>query len=99
MQITDILRGPGGNHEFTRVLGAAGVAVYILAANVFEAWTIWGQGKSFDVVSYCAAFPTGLGVAIAAVATAAAHKDKTAAVAQVTRETGTMPVPAPPSAS
>lgn len=87
----NILRGIGGDLEWTRVLGGAGVAVYIVAANGFEAWTVFWQGKAFDVVSYCAAFPTGLGVAIAAIATAAAQKDKTVATAQVVRDTGALP--------
>jgi hypothetical protein len=71
VKITNILRGIGGEFEWTRVFGAAGVAIYIIAANGFEAWTIFYQGKPFDVTAYCLAFPTGLGAAIAAIATAA----------------------------
>ena len=97
MKITNILKTVSGDFEITRVLGAAGVAVYIFAANGFQAWTIFWQGKEFDVVAYCAAFPAGLGVAIAAVVTAAAHKDKQAAITTVVRDTGTLPVNAPPA--
>jgi hypothetical protein len=91
VSIVNILKGVNGSYEFTRVLGAAGVAIYIVAANGFEAWTIFGQSKPFDVVAYCAAFPTGLGVAIAAIATAAGQKDKAVAAAQTIQDTGSMP--------
>ena len=96
MKITNILRSVAGDFEITRVLGSIGVAVYIVAANGFTAWTVFVQDKPFDVVAYCAAFPTGLGVAIAAIVTAAAHKDKTLAVAQTVRETGAMPAESKP---
>ena len=91
MILTNILKGINGEFEYTRVLGAIGVAVYIIAANGFEAWTVFGQGKPFDVVAYCAAFPSGLAVAIGVIATAAAHKEKTAAVAQTIKDTGALP--------
>jgi hypothetical protein len=91
VNITNILKGVTGQFEITRVLGAAGVAVYIIGANVFEAWTVFYQGKPFDVVAYCAAFPTGLGVAIAVIAEAAGRKDKAVAVAKITQDTGALP--------
>jgi len=91
VSLVNILKGVNGSYEFTRVLGASGVAVYIIGAHVFEAYTIFGQGKPFDVVAYCAAFPTGLGVAIAAIATAAGQKDKAVAAAQTIQDTGAMP--------
>ena len=84
MKILNILRGIGGEFEINRVLGASGVAVYILAANGFEAWTVFVLGKEFDVVAYCAAFPAGLGVAIGAIAGAVAIKDRNVAVAKAT---------------
>lgn len=87
----NILRGIGGDFEITRVLGAAGVAVYIVAANGFEAWEVFHLAKAFDITAYCLAFPTGLGAAIAAVSTAAGFKDKAVAAAQVTRDTGALP--------
>ena len=96
MNITNILKGITGQFEITRVLGAAGVAIYIIAANGFEAWTVFHLGKPFDVIAYCAAFPTGLGVAIAVIAEAAGRKDKAVAAATITRDTGALPVqPAP----
>jgi hypothetical protein len=91
VKITNILRGIGGEFEWTRVFGAAGVAIYIIAANGFEAWTIFYQGKPFDVTAYCLAFPTGLGAAIAAIATAAGQKDKAVASAQTVQDTGALP--------
>lgn len=84
MQITNILRGIGGEFEITRVLGAIGVAIYIAAANAFESYEVFWLGKDFDVVAYCTAFPTGLGVAIAVISTAAGVKDRNVALAQKT---------------
>jgi hypothetical protein len=89
--ITNVLKGIGGEFEWTRVFGAAGVAIYIVAANGFEAWTVFYQGKAFDVTAYCLAFPTGLGAAIAAIATAAGQKDKAVASAQTVQDTGSLP--------
>lgn len=89
--IRNILKGLNGEYEYTRVIGAVGVIVYIAGANIFEAWTVFGQGKPFDVVAYCAAFPSGLAIAIGVIATAASQKDKTSAVAQTIRDTGAMP--------
>lgn len=81
----NILRGIGGELEITRVLGASGVAVYIVAANGFEAWEVFHLAKTFDITAYCLAFPTGLGAAIAAVSAAAGFKDKAVAAARVTQ--------------
>lgn len=91
MNISNVLKGVGGQFEWTRVFGAVGVAIYIIAANGFEAWTVFYQGKPFDVTAYCLAFPSGLGVAIAAIATAAGQKDKAVASAQTVRDTGALP--------
>lgn len=96
MKIANILKGITGQFEITRVLGSFGVIVYIVAAHVFVAWTVFHQGKPFDVVAYCAAFPAGLAVAIGIIATAAGHKDKTIAVAQTVRDTGAMPTETKP---
>lgn len=81
----NILRGIGGDFEITRVLGAAGVAVYIVAANGFEAWEVFYLAKAFDITAYCLAFPTGLGAAIGAVGFTAGQKDKAVATAKVTQ--------------
>jgi hypothetical protein len=81
----NLLRGITGEFEITRVLGAGGVAIYIVGAHVFEAYTVWGLGKPFDITAYCLAFPTGLGTAIAAVGFTAGQKDKAVATAKVTQ--------------
>lgn len=94
--ITNILRGISGNFEITRVLGVTGVTAYIVGAHIFEAWTVFGEGKPFDAVAYCASFPTGLGVAIGIIAEAAGRKDKAVAAATITQNTGALP--AQPSA-
>jgi hypothetical protein len=86
-----MLKGIGGEYEINRVLGAAGVSVYIIAAPAFEAWEVFRLGKEFDVVAFCAAYPGGLGVAIGAIAGAVAVKDRNVAVARVTQDTGAAP--------
>lgn len=91
MSVTNILKGITGQFEITRTLGAAGVAVYIVAVQVFVGYTVWGLGKPFDVVAYCTAFPAGLAVAIGIIAEAAGRKDKAVAAAQVVKDTGALP--------
>lgn len=93
MSITNVLKGITGQFEITRVLGAIGVAVYIVGAHVFVGWTVFHQGKPFDVVAYCAAFPTGLAVAIGIISEAAGRKDKAVAAAVTVQETGQLPTP------
>lgn len=84
MPLKSILQSPTGSYEWTRVLGALGVLVYILLANLFEAWSILHDHKAFDITAYCLAFPTGLGAAIAAIGVASGAKDKAMAQAQAT---------------
>lgn len=91
MSITNILRGIGGEFEIIRTLGAGGIGAYIIGANVFQAYTVWGLGEKFDIIAYCAAFPAGLGVAIGAVAGASAVKDRNVAVAKTVQDTGARP--------
>lgn len=91
MKILNILRGLGGEFEITRVLGSIGVAVYIVGTHVFVGWTVFHLNKPFDVVAYCAAFPSGLAIAIGVIATAAGAKDKAVAAAQTVRDTGALP--------
>jgi hypothetical protein len=93
----NFLRGIGGDFEITRVLGASGVAIYIIGANGFEAYEVFWAHKAFDLVAYCAAFPTGLGVAIAAIAGAASVKDRNVAVAKTVQDTGAMPTQSTPA--
>lgn len=91
MNWLNIIRGIGGEPEIIRTLGALGVLSYIIAGIGFTGWTVFGQGHEFDIVAFCAAYPTGLGVAIAAIAGSNALKDRNVAVAQVTRNTQTTP--------
>lgn len=77
------LKGIGGESEIIRLLGAAGVSVYIVATPGFVIWSMV-QGHTFDLVAFCAAYPTGLGVAIGAVAGAVAVKDRNVATARIT---------------
>lgn len=83
MNISQALKGIGGEYEINRLLGAAGVSVYIIAAPSFVAWNM-SRGVAFDLIAFCAAYPAGLGVAIGAVAGAVAVKDRNVATARVT---------------
>lgn len=98
MNITNILKGISGQFEITRTLGALGVLIYLVGVQVFVGWTVFHQGKPFDVVAYCTAFPAGFAVAIGVIAEAAGRKDKAVAAATITRDTGALPVQ-PPSAT
>lgn len=98
MQITSILRGIGGEFEITRVLGSAGVASYILVANGLMIYECWYLQKAFDIIAYCAAFPAGLSVAVAAVGITAGVKDRNVAAANTVTNTGSQPaIPPAPS--
>lgn len=77
-----MLKGIGGEYEINRVLGASGVAAYILSVPLFVGYRVFALGKDFDVVAFCAAYPTGLGIAIGAIAGAVSLKDRNVAVAQ-----------------
>ena len=84
----------GSNNEFEaiRLLGAAGIASFIVCANGFQAWNM-ALGRPFDVTLYCTMFPAGLGGVLIAVAKAAEWKDKGVASAKVIAQTGAVPTP------
>jgi len=84
VSLTNILRGPLGDFEINRVVGAFGASAYIVCANSFMAYDVLWLGKGFDVTAYCLAFPTGLGVAVAAIAGAVSVKDRNVAKARIT---------------
>lgn len=83
MKLLNALKGISGEFEINRVLGASGVSVYIVSAPAFVAWNM-AKGREFDVVAFCAAYPTGLGLAIGAIAGAVAIKDRGVATARLT---------------
>lgn len=97
MKIFDILKGIGGEFEINRVLGAAGVGTYIIAAPAFQLSEML-RGGHFDVVAFCAAYPTGLGVAIGALAGAVSLKDRNVATAIQTRDGTNAPAEPQPNA-
>lgn len=80
--ISNALRGIGGEFEINRVVGAFGATSYILGANGFVAWDVLHIGHSFDITAYCLAFPAGLGVAVGSIAGAVALKDRNVAAAK-----------------
>lgn len=82
--ISQALRGIGGEFEVNRVVGALGATAYVIGAHSFVAYDVMVLGNSFDLTSYCLAFPTGLGVAVGSIAGAVALKDRSVATARVT---------------
>lgn len=92
--ILDALKGISGQFELNRVVGAFGGIAYVLGAHIFVGWNMV-KGREFDLIAYCAAFPTGLGVVVGAIAGAVAWKDKGVATAKVMEQTGAIPVAAP----
>ena len=93
MKILAMLKGLSGEFEINRVLGALGVGTYIFTAAGFQWWEL-RHGGHFDVVAFCAAYPTGLGVALGAVAGAVSLKDRNVATALQTRNAAqAAPVP------
>ena len=77
----DIFKGSAGTYEVNRFVGGVGVLVYVAAVPAFQAWNM-AEGRPFDVVAFCAAYPTGLGLAIGAIAGAVAIKDRQVAKAK-----------------
>ncbi len=96
--LTNALKGIGGEFELNRVVGAVGGIIYIIGAQVFVAWNM-ANGKEFDLIGYCAAFPGGLAVIVGSIAGAVAWKDKGVASAKIIEQTGAIPTkpPAGPS--
>lgn len=84
LNILDALKGVGNQFEINRVVGAVGSLAYIVGANAFVAWGMY-RGAAFDVTAYCLAFPSGLGVAVGAIAGAVAIKDRGVAAAKATQ--------------
>ena len=92
--LTAALKGIGGAYEINRLVGALGDTAYIVGAHTFMAYNVMWEGREFDITAYCLAFPTGLGVAVGAIAGAVAWKDQKVANAKVTEQTGAIPSPA-----
>lgn len=92
--LSNALRGIGGEYEINRLVGAFGGVSYIVGAHAFIAWHM-ARGGEFDLIAYCAAFPGGLGVAVASIAGAVAIKDRNVASAKVIEQTGAVPAPPP----
>ena len=92
--ITAALRGIGGEFEINRVVGAFGGITYVIGAQVFVAWNM-AEGREFDLIAYCTAFPAGLAAVVAAIAGAVGWKDQKVAAAKITERTGAIPVAAP----
>ena len=92
--LSNALRGIGGEFEISRVVGALGGATYVIGAHAYVAWNM-AEGREFNLTEYCLAFPGGLAAVLAAIAGAAAYKDKGVASAKVIEQTGAIPAPPP----
>lgn len=77
MGISDFLRGPGGEYEITRGLGALGGIAYIGTSTVIAFLT------NATLTEYCLQMPIGLAAVIVAAAGGASMKDKSTASAKV----------------
>ncbi len=95
MTWTTALRGAGGNIELNRLVGFVGGLTYIAGAHAFIAYDMLANGRDFDIVAYCAAFPTGLAIVAGGTAAAVALKDRQVATAGVIERTGAVPAPPP----
>lgn len=95
MPFDGALRGIGGEYEITRVLGGFGALAYCVCLNIFVAWELVKNGREFDLIAYCAAFPGGLVVIIGAAAGSAAIKDRGVASSKVIERTGAIPTKPP----
>ena len=93
--LTNAVRGITGEFEINRLVGAFGAVAYVVGAHAFVGYELFWKGRDFDLTAYCLAFPSGLGVAVGAIAGAVAWKDKAVASAKVTEQTGTVPAPPP----
>lgn len=89
--ILQALKGISGEFEINRVIGAIGGIVYILAVPMFTAWEVIHNGREFDVIAFCAAYPAGIVLIVGAIAGATAYKDKGVATAKVIEQTGAVP--------
>jgi hypothetical protein len=86
MSLSAMLKGISGEFEINRVIGAVGALAYIIGAVALTAFEVMWRGRPFDLVAWCTAFPTGLGIAVGAIAGAVAIKDRSVAAA---RQAGT----------
>lgn len=88
--LSEALRGTNGGYEISRVVGFVGGMAYVVGAHVFIGWNMV-EGRGFDLVAYCLAFPGGLAALTGGTAAAVAIKDRNVATAKVIEETGATP--------
>lgn len=93
-KLANALKGISGEYEINRLIGAFGGVSYVIGAHLFVAWNM-AEGRAFDLVAYCTAFPAGLGGAILAIGGAVAIKDRNVATARIIQDTGAVPAPPP----
>lgn len=82
--ITDILRGVGGQFEIGRVSLVVGGFFAVTSPIGFEVYEVGWNGGHFDVAAWCLAYPGGLVALVAGGVFAIGNKEKAVAAAQAT---------------
>jgi hypothetical protein len=84
MNITNVLKGIGGEFEIGRVSLAIGGFFAVLSPIAFEVYEVGWNGGHFDVTAWCLAYPGGLVALVAGGVFAIGNKEKQVAVARLT---------------
>ena len=84
MNITNVLKGIGGEFEIGRVSLAIGGFFAVLSPIGFEIYEVGWNSGHFDVTAWCLAYPGGLVALVAGGVFAIGNKDKQVADARQT---------------
>lgn len=95
MKFSAIFQTANGEFEINRVIGSIGSMVYIFGTQIFYGYDVFVMNRPFDITAYCLSFPSGLAVAVGAIAGAVALKDRGVATAKIINDTGAVPTPPP----
>jgi hypothetical protein len=87
MNISNILKGTGGEFEIGRVSLAIGGFFAVSSPIGFEIWEMGWKGGHFDVTAWCLAYPTGLVALVTGGVFVIGNKEKQVAVARLTAAT------------
>lgn len=78
MNISSAFKGPGGEYDVQRLLGALGTVIYAVTAPAL----VWAGVVSVSFDTFCIMYPTGLAACVGATAGSIALKDRQVAKAQ-----------------
>jgi hypothetical protein len=84
MNITNVLKGIGGELEIGRVSLVIGGLAAVLTPVIFEIWEMGWKGGHFDVAAWCTAYPGGLVLLVGGGVLAIGNKEKSVATAKAT---------------